>query len=123
MKRNVLVTNSNRSSVSSCKSSFLTKANDRIHTGEEMEESLNEVHCCDNINSYSIIPKSVFSELFQGITRPKEEEKKRSNFGDYITKMDGKGSFKKSPFGRRRHEKSLNDSSQDTMRNSCFFQQ
>ncbi|CDW79742.1 nli interacting factor-like phosphatase family protein [Stylonychia lemnae] len=82
MKRNILLTTSNcsnRSSTCSIKSSFLTKQSkiginnlqkgsfqDANETNDELEDNT-QTHCCDSINQYSLLPKTIFGEIVNEI--------------------------------------------------------
>eukprot|EP00347_Sterkiella_histriomuscorum_P021086 403335311 len=87
MKRNILVTTSNcgsnRSSTCSIKSSFRGHVNSRLNTqlgfnnkpsfqegnetNDDVEEYNNQKHCCDSINQYSLLPKTIFNEIVHEI--------------------------------------------------------
>lgn len=110
MRRNVLVTASNRSSISSIKSSFLIKGTSKgptankqsfqsnndcgyINTCEDVEEQLTyNNHCCQRLSEYSLVPKTIFNEIVSGIAIKKNKESflesKKARLSDLVQQAD-----------------------------------
>jgi hypothetical protein len=63
---------SNKSSMSSVKSSFFMPQKgpkQSFQATDDVDESFTaQNHCCNQVNQYSIVPKTIFNEILKGVT-------------------------------------------------------